>query len=115
MRRYKKIIKSKMYQLFHFLLFKNCVSRQIVPLNCVAPRLSNFPSSNCEMSTPENIDISNIPAINHKYFAYFSKIADSQATRGVHGGPGGWVDLLLLLYNYTIPNLLEGLVCAVFT
>jgi hypothetical protein len=31
--------------------------------------------SNCWMSTPENIDISNIPAINHKYFAYFSKIA----------------------------------------
>jgi hypothetical protein len=34
------------------------------------------------MSTPGNIDISNIPAINHKYFAYFSKIAPSQATSG---------------------------------
>jgi hypothetical protein len=37
------------------------------------------------MSTPENIDISNIPAINHKYFAYFSKIAWSQATKGEVG------------------------------
>jgi hypothetical protein len=42
--------------------------------------------SNCWMSTPENIDISNIPAINHKYFAYFSKIALSHATGGWRGG-----------------------------